>query len=173
MKTKVLRFFIVLMVSTLSCTTYGQLLSNLKDKAKNKMGLSKQTKLPDVFSEPEKSLTDPELTMFKLDSCIMANEDYSNIIQKITKIHIGSKIEAEYGDWRLLKNDGGLPRSKCANREVYIIFKGKDDACYFSSIIYFVKDYTGVGTFDPVRVGSKQKNDVVFTKIACENIPEK
>ena len=41
MKTKVLRFFIVLMVSTLSCTTYGQLLSNLKDKAKNKMGLSK------------------------------------------------------------------------------------------------------------------------------------
>lgn len=138
-------------------------LKNAKDnKAKN-------MELPEEFSKPSKSFTDPELTMDKIKAAILNNGDYAENIKQINKIIIGDKFNESEGDWVLFKNDLGIPTHKECNRTIYILFTGNDGWCYFSDVIIFRKDYEGAGTYESARLANFSSS-TYYTRIACENI---
>ena len=93
-------------------------LKNAKDnKARN-------MKLPDDFSKPSKSFSDPDLTIEKIKAAIMGNADYSENIKQINKVIIGDKIFESGNDWWISKNELDIPKYKDCNRYIYILFTG-------------------------------------------------
>lgn len=148
------------------------ILANSETALKNaKDNKARHMTLPEVFSKPSKSFTDPELTADKIKAAILANGDYAENIKQIKKVIIGDKRFESNGDWIIRKNDLGIPTHKECNRDIYILFEGKDGWCYFSDQIIFRKDYSGAGTYEETRLVGFDSE--LYTKIACENLGKK
>lgn len=148
------------------------ILANSETALKNaKDNKARNMKLPEYFFKPSKSFTDPDLTPQKIKAAILANGDYSDNIKQIKKIVIGDKRFESLGDWIIRKNDLGIPTHKECNREIYILFEGKDGWCYFSDRIEFRKDYSGAGSYGETRLVGFDSE--LYTKIACENVSKK
>lgn len=148
------------------------ILANSEEALKNaKDNRARNMALPECFSKPSRSFNDPDLTLEKIKAAILANGDYAENIKQINKIVIGDKLFESAGDWVVRKNELGIPTHKESNREIYILFTGKDGWCYFSDVIIFRKDYSGAGTYEDTRLQGFESG--LYTRIACENVRKK
>ncbi|OJJ14541.1 hypothetical protein BKI52_42965 [marine bacterium AO1-C] len=115
--------------------------------------------LPPIFTYPAKRFKDARLSSANIRRMLMAKIRNCAQVLKIHPVAFGA------ADWKIEKNDVGIPKYKQSNGRIAITFRGKDGWCYFVHYARLVQDYQGGGRYGKlVLYNDKPK------KIACSRL---
>ena len=125
--------------------------------------IAKIRQLPEIFSKPEGSFDDPQLSNGKLKAlCVKGLKDCKEVI----KIHIGK--DNATNDWRVKKNALGIPEYMGTNHSISVAYKANDGWCYYLEHIAFKKEYLGDGNYGAVQLARLAPE--WYHKIDCANV---
>ena len=115
--------------------------------------------LPDVFKKIGVKYADPQLNETVIRSILMS--EWKNCTQILKIVYDADNTNDE---WKLNKNDVGIPTSKTTRNTFAVIYKGKDGWCYYVTWVTMRKQYEGAGKYGKVQL----YNEPEHSRIDCK-----
>ena len=103
---------------------------------------AKDRKLPDVFNTRSQEFVDPDMSKEQLKFMMLLSDEFINC-KEFKKVVIG-----EGRDWKTItEDDSNRPKYKVNGKPIRIVYKGRDDWCYYVKNVYFIRRYKGNGQY--------------------------